>query len=89
VVASHPTRGVDIGSIEFIHGRLHEMRDEGMAILLVSSKLDEVQKLSDRLAVIHDGEFVDVVDTDDVTEEELGLLMAGRERAAADGGDRQ
>ena len=91
VVASHPTRGVDIGSIEFIHGRLHEMRDEGMAILLVSSKLDEVQKLSDRLAVIHEGEFVDVVDPDDVTEEELGLLMAGRERtaAAADGGERR
>jgi simple sugar transport system ATP-binding protein len=91
VVASHPTRGVDIGSIEFIHGRLHEMRDEGMAILLVSSKLDEVQKLSDRLAVIHEGEFVDVVDPDDVTEEELGLLMGGGERtpAAANGGDRQ
>jgi len=80
VVASHPTRGVDIGSIEFIHNRLHEMRDEGLAILLVSSKLDEVQKLSDRLAVMYEGEFVDIVDPDDVTEEELGLLMAGRDR---------
>jgi len=80
VVAAHPTRGVDIGSIEFIHNRLHEMRDEGMAILLVSSKLDEVQKLSDRLAVMSGGQFVDVVDPDDVTEEELGLMMAGRER---------
>jgi len=84
VVASHPTRGVDIGSIEFIHNRLHEMRDEGMAILLVSSKLDEVQKLSDRLAVMHEGEFVDVVDPDDVTEEELGLLMAGRQRGGGE-----
>ena len=80
VVAAHPTRGVDIGSIEFIHNRLHEMRDEGLAILLVSSKLDEVQKLSDRLAVMYEGEFVDIVDPDDVTEEELGLLMAGRDR---------
>ncbi|WP_135829178.1 ABC transporter ATP-binding protein [Halorussus halobius] len=78
VVASHPTRGVDIGSIEFIHERLLEMRDEGLAVLLVSSKLDEVRKLSDRIAVLYEGEFVGVVDPDDVTEQELGLLMAGR-----------
>ena len=82
VVATHPTRGVDIGSIEFIHNRLLEMRDAGMAILLVSSKLDEVQKLSDRLAVAYEGEFVDVVDPDDVSEEELGLMMAGQHRGA-------
>ncbi|WP_224450580.1 ABC transporter ATP-binding protein [Haloprofundus salilacus] len=78
VVAAHPTRGVDIGSIEFIHERLHEMRDEGVALLVVSSKLDEVQKLSDRIAVMYEGEFVDVVDPETVTEQELGLLMAGR-----------
>ncbi|MFC4448078.1 ABC transporter ATP-binding protein [Halorussus aquaticus] len=78
VVASHPTRGVDIGSIEFIHERLLDMRDEGMAILFVSSKLDEIRKLSDRVAVMYEGEFVDVVDPDAVTEQELGLLMAGR-----------
>ncbi|MBX0295692.1 ABC transporter ATP-binding protein [Haloarcula nitratireducens] len=77
VVASHPTRGVDIGSIEFIHNRLLEMRDRGMAVLLVSSKLDEVQKLSDRIAVMYEGRFVDVVDPDDVTEHDLGLLMTG------------
>jgi simple sugar transport system ATP-binding protein len=77
VVASHPTRGVDVGSIEFIHDRLLALRTEGKAVLLVSSKLDEVQQLSDRLAVIHEGEFVDVVDPDAVTEEELGLLMGG------------
>jgi simple sugar transport system ATP-binding protein len=77
VVASHPTRGVDVGSIEFIHDRLLDMRGDGKAVLLVSSKLDEVQQLSDRLAVVHEGEFVDVVDPDEVTEEELGLLMAG------------
>jgi simple sugar transport system ATP-binding protein len=77
VVAAHPTRGVDIGSIEFIHGRLREMRDAGMAVLVVSSKLDELRALSDRIAVMYEGEFVDVVEPD-VSEEELGLLMAGR-----------
>jgi simple sugar transport system ATP-binding protein len=77
IVASHPTRGVDIGSVEFIHERLLEMRSSGKGVLLVSSKLDEVQQLSDRLAVIYEGEIMDVVDPDDVTEEEIGLLMAG------------
>jgi simple sugar transport system ATP-binding protein len=77
VVASHPTRGVDVGSIEFIHERLLELRQQGVAILLVSSKLEEVQGLSDRLGVIYEGEFIDVVDPDETTEEELGLLMAG------------
>ncbi|QKG94042.1 ABC transporter ATP-binding protein [Halorubrum sp. SS7] len=87
VVASHPTRGVDIGSIEFIHERLLELRRQGVAVLLVSSKLEEVQGLSDRLAVIYEGEFIDVVDPDETTEEELGLLMAGErpgERADGD-----
>jgi simple sugar transport system ATP-binding protein len=78
VVASHPTRGVDVGSIEFIHERLLDLRREGKTILLVSSKLDEVQQLSDRLGVMYEGEIVDVVDPDRVTEEELGLLMAGQ-----------
>ncbi|WP_459193107.1 ABC transporter ATP-binding protein [Halosimplex sp. J119] len=83
VVASHPTRGVDVGSTEFIHDRINELRSDGRAVLLVSSKLDEVQSLSDRLAVIYEGSFVDVVDPDAVTEEQLGLLMAG-ERPDAD-----
>jgi simple sugar transport system ATP-binding protein len=78
VVASHPTRGVDIGSVEFIHEQILDLRSRGKAILLVSSKLDEVQSLSDRLAVVHDGEFVDVVDPQGTTEEELGLLMGGQ-----------
>ncbi|GAB7008307.1 ABC transporter ATP-binding protein [Halorubrum trueperi] len=77
VVATHPTRGVDIGSTEFLHDRLLELRSEGKAVLLVSSKLDEVQGLSDRLAVIHEGRFSGVVDPGTVTEEEIGLLMAG------------
>ncbi|MFP9190530.1 ABC transporter ATP-binding protein [Natronosalvus vescus] len=84
VVASQPTRGVDIGSIEFIHNRLLDLRAEGKAVLLVSSKLDEVTQLSDRLAVMHDGEIVAVVDPDDVTEEELGLLMAGERPSGLD-----
>ncbi|WP_144798886.1 ABC transporter ATP-binding protein [Halorubrum depositum] len=86
VVASHPTRGVDVGSIEFIHERLLELRRQGVAILLVSSKLEEVQGLSDRLAVAYEGEFVDVVDPDETTEEELGLLMAGERPGDDDGG---
>ncbi len=91
VLASHSTRGVDVGSTEFIHDRLLALRRQGVAILLVSSNLAEVRGLSDRLAVMHDGQFVDIVDPDSVTEEELGLLMAGeqpRERtdATPDGG---
>jgi len=77
ILASHPTRGLDVGSIEFIHDRLLEFRDDDRAVLLISSKLDELQQLSDRLAVIYEGEFVDVVDPDAVTQQELGLLMAG------------
>ncbi|MDF9745886.1 ABC transporter ATP-binding protein [Natrinema salsiterrestre] len=92
VVATHPTRGVDIGSTEFIHERLLDLRREGVAILLVSSNLEEVQALSDRLAVIYEGEFIDVTTPEDVTEEELGLLMAGqrpdqRDAAGSVGGD--
>jgi len=78
MVAAHPTRGVDIGSIEFIHDRLLDLRDEGLAVLLVSSKLEEIRTLSDRIAVMYEGEFIDTVDPDAVTDEDLGLLMAGR-----------
>ncbi|PSQ32649.1 heme ABC transporter ATP-binding protein [Halobacteriales archaeon SW_10_68_16] len=77
MVASQPTRGVDIGSIEFVHNRLLDLRTEGVAVLLASSKLEEVQRLADRMAVMYEGELVDIVDPDAVTEEEVGLLMAG------------
>jgi simple sugar transport system ATP-binding protein len=77
LVASHPTRGVDIGSVEFIHNRLLELRSNGVAIVFVSSKLEEIQKLSDRIAVLYEGRVVDTVDPDDVTDQELGLLMTG------------
>ncbi|MFW5937402.1 MAG: ABC transporter ATP-binding protein [Halanaeroarchaeum sp.] len=77
MIATHPTRGVDIGSTEYIHERILGLRESDTAVLLVSSKLDEVQQLSDRLAVMYEGEIMAVVDPDAVTEEELGLLMAG------------
>ncbi len=84
VVASQPTRGVDIGSIEFIHDRLLDLRADGKAVLLVSSKLEEVRRLSDRLAVMYDGDIIAVVDPEDVTEEQLGLLMAGERPTGMD-----
>lgn len=88
VVATHPTRGVDIGSTEFIHDQLLELREKGSAVLLVSSKLEEVQGLSDRLAVMYEGEIMDTVDPVSVTDEDIGLLMAGtqldRETPTAD-----
>ena len=89
LVAAHPTRGVDIGSIEFIHDRLLEMRAEGLPILLVSSKLEEIQTLSDRIAVMYEGEFVDTVSPEAVTERDLGLLMTGQsiDRAASVAGE--
>jgi simple sugar transport system ATP-binding protein len=92
LIAAHPTRGVDIGSIEFIHNRLLDMRDEGLPIVLVSSKLEEVRKLSDRIAVIYEGEIVDTVQPDEVTERDLGLLMTGHAvdeapTTARDGGE--
>ena len=77
LVASQPTRGLDVGSIEYIHNRLLEKRDDGCAILLVSTELDEVLKLSDRIAVMFDGKIVAVVDGNEATKEKIGLLMAG------------
>jgi simple sugar transport system ATP-binding protein len=77
LIAAQPTRGLDVGAIEFIHRRLVEQRDKGKAVLLVSLELDEVLKLSDRVAVIYEGKIVGWVDPRTVTEEELGLLMAG------------
>jgi simple sugar transport system ATP-binding protein len=77
LLASHPTRGVDIGSIQFIQDRLIEFQEQGRGVLLMTSKLDAAMQLSDRLAVMYDGSFIDVVDPDERTEEEIGLLMAG------------
>jgi general nucleoside transport system ATP-binding protein len=76
LVASQPTRGVDIGAIEFIHRRLVAQRDAGVAILLVSAELDEIRSLSDRIAVMYEGHIVGM-ESPEVSEERLGLLMAG------------
>jgi len=77
LIASQPTRGLDVGSIEYIHNRLIESRDAGTAVLLVSTELDEVMQLSDRIAVIYRGSIVAVVDAAEATKEQIGLLMAG------------
>jgi simple sugar transport system ATP-binding protein len=77
LVAAQPTRGLDVGSIEYIHNRLIEKRDAGCAVLLVSTELDEIMELSDRIAVMYRGEIIDVVDANEVTKEQVGLLMAG------------
>src|SRR5215210_3006492 len=77
IVASQPTRGVDVGAIEFIHGQLLEQRASGKAILLISLELEEVRSLSDRIVVLYAGRIVGEVGPD-ATDEELGLLMAGR-----------
>ncbi len=77
IIAAQPTRGVDVGAIEFIHRQLLEQRARGKAILLISLELEEVRSLSDRVAVIYDGRIVGEVGPD-ATDEELGLLMAGR-----------
>lgn len=77
LIASQPTRGVDVGAIEFIHKRLVEQRDEGKAVLLVSLELDEVMALADRIAVIYDGKIVGIVPGKGATEKELGIMMAG------------
>jgi len=75
LLVSQPTRGVDIGAIEFIHRKLVTLRDEGCGILLVSAELEEVTSLSDRLLIIHDGKIVGEVDPKVATVEEIGLLM--------------
>ncbi len=75
--AAQPTRGLDVGSIEYIHQQLVRKRDDGCAVLLVSSELDEILSLSDRIAVMYKGRFMDVLPAAQATKERLGLLMAG------------
>lgn len=77
VVASQPTRGLDVGAIEYVHRRLLELRRDGAGILLISEDLDELFNLSDRLAVIYKGRIMGVFDVKEVTREQIGLLMAG------------
>jgi simple sugar transport system ATP-binding protein len=77
VVAAQPTRGVDVGSIEFIHRQLVEQRDAGVAVLLVSAELDEILALSDRVAVIYEGRIQGILPVAEANRERIGLLMAG------------
>ncbi|MEM7799542.1 MAG: ABC transporter ATP-binding protein [Chloroflexota bacterium] len=79
LVANQPTRGLDVGSIEFIHKRIVEERDKGVAVMLVSAELDEILGLADRIVVMFDGHLVADMPNDGVTKEQLGLLMAGSE----------
>lgn len=77
LIASQPTRGLDVGSIEFIHKQLVKMRDSGTAVLLVSSELDEILSLSDRVAVMFDGHIIDILPIERADRETVGLRMAG------------
>ena len=76
-IAAQPTRGLDVGAIEFVHKRLVDLRQSGKAVLLVSLELDEVMGLSDRIAVMYDGQIVGMLDAKDATEKKLGIMMAG------------
>jgi len=77
LIAAQPTRGIDVGSIEFIHAQIVAKRDEGVAVLVVSAELDEIMALADRIAVMYKGEIVAIVPREQATREGLGLLMAG------------
>jgi simple sugar transport system ATP-binding protein len=85
IVAVQPTRGLDVGAIEHIHGQLVAERDRGKAVLLVSLELDEVMSLSDRILVMYEGEIVGELDPKQTTVQELGLYMAGAKRMAKEG----
>ncbi|MEW8973400.1 MAG: ABC transporter ATP-binding protein [Tissierellaceae bacterium] len=77
LIAAQPTRGLDVGAIEYVHKYLVKQRDSGKAVLLISFELDEIMNVSDRIAVIYGGKIVDIIDAKDATENRLGLLMAG------------
>lgn len=77
LIAAQPTRGLDVGAIEYVHNFLVNQRDNGKAVLLLSFELDEILNVSDRIAVIYNGQIVDILDAEDADEKKLGLLMAG------------
>ncbi|MEI2608779.1 MAG: ABC transporter ATP-binding protein [Candidatus Promineifilaceae bacterium] len=81
LIAAQPTRGIDVGSIEFIHKQIIAQRDQGVAVLLVSAELDEVLSLADRVAVLFDGKVVKILPIEEATRERVGLLMAGSTEA--------
>jgi simple sugar transport system ATP-binding protein len=77
MLVAQPTRGLDVGSIQFIHEQIIALRDSGVAVLLVSAELDEIMSLSDRVGVMYQGKMVGVGEAEGVTRETLGILMAG------------
>jgi simple sugar transport system ATP-binding protein len=77
LIAAQPTRGLDVGAIEYIHKRIVEERDKGRAVLLISFELDEILNVTDRVSVIYEGSIVGTMNTNETNENELGLLMAG------------
>jgi len=77
IIAAQPTRGLDIGATEYVRGQLLEQRRKGVAIMLISEDLDEILTLSDRIAVLYEGQVMDIVPREEATPEKLGLLMAG------------
>lgn len=77
LIAAQPTRGLDVGAIEFVHRQLIEQRDQGKAVLLISFELDEIMNVSDRIAVIYEGRIVGEVLPENTNDQELGLMMAG------------
>ena len=85
LIAAQPTRGLDVGSIEFIHKQIIRMRDEGDGVLLVSSELDEILSLADRVAVMFEGEIIDILPIEEADRDTVGLRMAGVREAAQDG----
>jgi ABC-type uncharacterized transport system ATPase subunit len=80
LIAAQPTRGLDVGATEYIRGRLVDQRAKGLAILLISEDLDEILSLSDRIAVMYEGEIVGTVSEEEAEIEEIGLMMAGAKR---------
>ena len=80
LVAVQPTRGLDVGAIEYIHSQILRQRDAGKAVLLISLELEEVMNISDRIIVMYEGEIVANVDPEQTTFQELGLYMSGTKR---------
>jgi simple sugar transport system ATP-binding protein len=76
-LANQPTRGLDVGSIEYIHRQIVDMRNEGAGVLLISAELEEITALSDRIAVMYHGEIVGEMPAAEATRQELGMLMCG------------
>ena len=89
LIAAQPTRGIDVGSIEFIHQRLIRARDAGKAVLVISADLEEVLNLADRIAVMYEGRIVGVLDPAQATEKRLGAMMTGGGDSEPEAGARE